>query len=100
MTKLADEARRTVFFDLTNSTESKQEMSRCNPDEVKFTLALVKCIKLICCQDKSFKPLTGKIAIVTPYKAQVQALKNAFGPWLRSISSQLSDVEINTVDAF
>ena len=30
----------------------------------------------------------------------MQALKNAFGPWLRSINCQLSDVEINTVDAF
>jgi senataxin len=44
--------------------------------------------------------LIGKIALITPYKAQVQALKNAFGPWLRSIKSQLSDIEINTVDAF
>jgi senataxin len=75
-------------------------MSRCNPDEVKFTLSLVKCIKLICCSDKSFKPLIGKIAIITPYKAQVKALKNAFGSWLRSINCQMSDIEINTVDAF
>jgi superfamily I DNA and/or RNA helicase len=75
-------------------------MSRCNPDEVKFTLALVKCIKQICCDEKSFRSLIGKIAIITPYKAQVTSLKNAFGPWLRSINCQLSDVEINTVDAF
>jgi hypothetical protein len=57
-------------------------VSKSNPDEVKFTLSLVKCIKQICCDEKSFKPLIGKIAIVTPYKAQVESLKNAFRPWL------------------
>lgn len=71
MAKLSDVVRRTAFFDLVNSSESKLEMSRCNHDEVKFTLSLVKCIKLICCGDRAFKPLTGKIAVVTPYKAQV-----------------------------
>lgn len=69
MSKLSQVLRRTSFFDLINSSETKQEMSRCNPSEVKFTLALVKCIQLVCCGGRSFKPLVGKIAVVTPYKA-------------------------------
>jgi superfamily I DNA and/or RNA helicase len=44
--------------------------------------------------------LVGKIAIITPYRAQVESLKDAFSPWLKSINSQLSDIEINTVDSF
>jgi len=57
-------------------------LSKINQDEVRFTLSLVKCIKQICCDEKSFKPLVGKIAIITPYRAQIKPLKDAFRPWL------------------
>ena len=76
-------------------------MSRLNMDEIRFTLALVKFIHNAAGCGRTFaKSLAGKIAIITPYKAQVQNLKNAFGPWLRNIGCNLHDVEINTVDAF
>ena len=70
-------------------------------DEIRFTLNLVKFIHQVAGEGKSFhQSLSGKIAIVTPYKAQVQNLKNAFGPWLRGMNCDLREVEINTVDAF
>ena len=76
-------------------------MSRFNNDEIKFTLQLVRFIHKTVGRGLRFdKVLGGKIAIITPYKAHVQNLKNAFGPWLRSMNCQLGDVEINTVDAF
>ena len=101
MTALSKIIRRSVFFDLCKSREIQQNMSRMNMDEIRFTLALVKFIHNAAGCGRSFaKSLAGKIAIITPYKAQVQNLKNAFGPWLRNIGCNLHDVEINTVDAF
>ena len=44
--------------------------------------------------------LSSKIAVITPYKAQVLQLKHAIGGWLRGIGAKQQDVEINTVDAF
>lgn len=69
-------------------------------DEVVFTLNLVKFIMQACTGGRGFRALAGKIAVVTPYKAQVRSLKNAFGPWIRSINGELRQLEINTVDAF
>lgn len=44
--------------------------------------------------------MTNKVAVITPYKAQVVALKNALGVWLRSNGHKMTDIEVNTVDAF
>ena len=89
MSRLARVMRRSVFFDLCNSRESALERSRCNLDEVNFTLNLVKYIVLAATGGRHFRALAGKIGIVTPYKAQVRCLKNAFGPWIRSIGGRL-----------
>ena len=81
-----------IFFHPTLKSDLK---------EVKFTLNLVRFIHKVASEGRSFaNSLSGKIAIVTPYKAQVHNLKNAFGPYLRNMGCQLSDIEINTVDAF
>mmetsp|Transcript_1814 Transcript_1814/g.2599 ORF Transcript_1814/g.2599 Transcript_1814/m.2599 type:complete len:199 (+) Transcript_1814:2964-3560(+) len=101
MQALSAVVRRSVFFDLCRAKETMQNSSRVNMDEIRFTLNLVRFIALTVGKGRSFhQSLAGKIAVITPYKAQVQNLKNAFGPWLRSIGCQLSDIEINTVDAF
>ena len=101
MQSLSHSMRRSVFFDLVRSRETNENQSRVNRDEIKFTLNLVQCIVKIVGKGRSFhSSLAGKIAVVTPYKAQVQNLKQALGPWLRSIGCQMADIEINTVDAF
>jgi len=101
MQELSNVIQRNVFFDLASSQEASQSVSRYNPDEIKFTLNLVRFIHKTVSQGRPYnKSLSGKIAIITPYKAHVQNLKNAFGPWLRSMNCQLADIEINTVDAF
>jgi len=69
MAKLHEFTRRTVFFDLDSSHESKSGQSKCNHDEVKVTLALVKCIIQVSSSGRGLKALAGKIAIITPYKA-------------------------------
>ena len=69
MARLARVMRRCVFFDLCNSRESALERSRCNQDEVKFTLNLVKYIVLAATSGRGFRDLAGKIGVVTPYKA-------------------------------
>ena len=100
MSRLSQVIRRNVFFDLCTSKESTSERSRCNMDEVNFTLNLVKFIMQASTGGRGFRALAGKIAVVTPYKAQVRSLKNAFGPWIRSLNGDLRQLEINTVDAF
>jgi ATP-dependent RNA/DNA helicase IGHMBP2 len=102
ITKLTEATRRSVFFDLVTSVEQKSERSKCNNDEVKLTLALVKYIVSTASAGRGLRALAGKVAVITPYKAQVKALKNAIGPWARQTPNncQLSDIEINTVDAF
>ena len=100
MSRLSQFIRRNVFFDLCNSRESASERSRCNMDEVRFTLNLIKFIVQAASGGHGFRALAGKIAVVTPYKAQVRSLKNAIGPWIRSLNGNLSQLEINTVDAF
>ena len=40
------------------------------------------------------------IGVITPYKSQVKLLKDYIGPWLRQCGGKMSDIEINTVDAF
>ena len=72
-----------MFFDLLESRESVEEKSKCNRDEVAFTLNLVKMLALMTGSTRGLGKLSGKIAIITPYKAQVNRLKDAFGPWLR-----------------
>ena len=62
--------RRSVFFDLRRSREVSQSQSRMNPDEIRFTLSLVRFIAMSIDKGRSFhKSLAGKIAIVAPYKA-------------------------------
>ena len=93
--------RRSIFFDILSSQEEVRNLSRQNVEETRFTLCLVQFIYQTVCRGQSFsRCLAGKIAVITPYKAQVNNLKDAFGPWLRSIGCQLNVIEINTVDAF
>jgi superfamily I DNA and/or RNA helicase len=40
------------------------------------------------------------IGVISPYKSQVRILKDTIGPWIRSAGGRLSDIEINTVDAY
>ena len=101
MKALSAVIRRSVFFDLQLSRENAQNSSKLNMDEIRFTMNLVRFIFKVSREGRSYaQSLAGKIAIVTPYKAQVQNLKNALGPYLRNMGCQLSDIEINTVDAF
>ncbi len=72
-----------MFFDLVESRESVEEKSKCNRDEVLFTLNLVKMLASMTGSTRGLGKLSGKIAIITPYKAQVNRLKHAFGPWLK-----------------
>ena len=69
--RLAKVCRRTAFFDLVNSRETVSERSKTNMAEVAFTLNLVKCLTTIACQGRGLRAFGGKIAIITPYKAQV-----------------------------
>ena len=72
MQTLSQSIRRSVFFDLCRSREAVNNMSKMNMDEIKFTLNLVRFILKKAGQGRPFsKCLAGKIAVVTPYKAQV-----------------------------
>jgi superfamily I DNA and/or RNA helicase len=75
---------RVHFIDLPNSKESKEFKSTLNKGEALETKKLVLSLK-----SSSTKPLS--IGIITPYKAQVNLLKE--------ILPELKD-HINTVDAF
>lgn len=99
--------RRVAFFDLTNSSETVQDRSKCNPDESLFTVNLIKTLVSLSAHgnshsQKGLGPLSGKIAVITPYKAQVQMLKNAIGAWFRTFGGKFTnqEIEVNTVDAF
>jgi hypothetical protein len=69
MAKLNQFCRRTIFFDLLSSQESRSECSKCNFDEVRVTLALVKILVQVASAGRGLKALAGKIAVITPYKA-------------------------------
>ena len=98
---LASHFRRCVFFDLPNTQESVESRSKCNYDECEFTLTLIKTICAICGVKQGLGQLAGKIAVITPYKAQVNLLKNGLQAWIRSQGLKFnSEVEVNTVDAF
>jgi hypothetical protein len=55
---------------LTSQLEEKNKLnSKFNDQEVELTLALVKNIYKTTQENGSFKPLAGRIGIVTPYNA-------------------------------
>ena len=98
--KLQSQIRRVAFFDLTQSREQIEYRSKFNQDEIYFTLALIKTLAVFSGNQRGLGSLSGKIAVITPYKAQVLQLKHAVNGWLISIGAKRGDVEINTVDAF
>ena len=75
--------RRSIFFDLQSSSEQTLTRSRFNPDEITFTLNLVKTIVNLANTRRGMLGMAGRIGIITPYKAQVSRLKEAFSTWCR-----------------
>ena len=66
---------RLTFFDLLNSQESIEETSKTNREEAIFTVNLINHIFTRLGKSSSSE-LSGKIGIITPYKAQVRLLKD------------------------
>jgi AAA domain len=98
--KLQSQIRRVAFFDLTQSREMIEGRSKYNSDEIHLTLSLIKTLALLSGNPRGLGSLSGKIAVITPYKAQVQQLKLAVCGWLKGMGAKQLDVEVNTVDAF
>jgi len=75
LTKLANVRHRTIFFDMVhqNAREQESHSSKSNLSEVKMTICLLKHIMEVAGNGR-LEPLSGKIGIVTPYKAQVKDL--------------------------
>lgn len=100
---MSDVFQRMIFFDLTNSQESIEETSKTNREEALFTVNLIQHIfHHFAKGDTSL--IKDRIGIITPYKAQVRLLKDMLGNWVRSSNNKstlrVSDIEVNTVDAF
>jgi hypothetical protein len=70
LTKLARTRHRTIFFDMLNpgARETSSNSSKSNLQEVQMTIALIKHLMEVAGNGK-LEPLSGKIGIVTPYKA-------------------------------
>ena len=74
------------FFDLTFGKETAyehREMSKCNNKEAHFVWQLLKeCLTFVTAtlglgsEKEALKHLQGRIAVITPYKKQVQVLRS------------------------
>lgn len=82
------------FFDVAGRESRVKGTSLVNHDEIKVAVQLYERLT----QDFGEIKFQGMIGIVTPYRQQLQALKNAFAQ--RYGQAILTAVEFNTVDAF
>lgn len=90
-----------IFFDIENSKETLDEMSKCNHDEAVFTQYLIEFLAYNSSNSGTLKPIAGSIGVISPYKSQVRMIKNKLGPVCRQQRCVLSEtIEVNTVDAF
>ena len=61
--------RRVVFFDILDSYDNEDELSKSNKFEAQFTFRLIRTLIMQLDQESvGLGPLKGKIGIVTPYK--------------------------------
>lgn len=76
ITNLSKHFRQVVFFDLINSEESVQDLSKINVMEAVFTYQLLRSLVV---QSESqldgLKVFKNRIAVVAPYKGQVRLLR-------------------------
>jgi senataxin len=92
---------RVVFFDLYKTKESTFNVSKQNQTEAEFTQKLIEMIQRISTQAGSLSSLSGRIGIISPYKAQVMMLKRILGSFCSDQGHVLRDtIEVNTVDGF
>ncbi len=99
---LAKNFGRVVFFDLINSREQIQDLSKVNLSESKFTFNLIQSLITLSGNAKQgLSSLKKNIGVVTPYKGQVRLLRTELEEkHLKSFKCQARDININTVDAF
>jgi len=84
---------------LINSKETEAAVSKSNVGEAELTVSLVKA--LLAKAGKSLASFGGEIGVVTPYKAQVTALKEMFVKKLEKNKEKLKEsIQISSVDSF
>jgi senataxin len=90
-----------VFFDIKDSCERSDGNSKFNPHEADLTRKLIELIALTASKNGNPHSIAGKIGVISPYKAQVNEVKDRLGSYCRERGCRLQDTfEVNTVDAF
>ena len=92
---------RLVFYDLSYSEESKEEESKSNIHEAKFTFHLIRSFIYLCGNEAiGLDNLKGKIGLITPYRSQVRKLYYELNQQKNSLGCNTNDIMISTVDGF